>query len=188
MVSGAVTVAGGWEAVGLWWEHPPCNVFIKWELLFIMWEQPGRLPKPKGSPVDLIWELPPCNVLNHVGAEESSLINWEQFNPSHSIPISWEPPLMSPHPEVPSSHILPKALQCRLNCVHCMQHQDLRPLDGVEKISAVVQLPREPLVKEGGLQEIALSSNRVSVYGCPTCMYTELTASERYKFGWHLCL
>ena len=68
VVSGAVTVAGGWEALGLWWEHPPCNVFIKWELLLIMWEQPGCLPKPKGSPVDLIWELPPCNVLNHVGA------------------------------------------------------------------------------------------------------------------------
>ena len=81
VVSGAVTVAGGWEAVGLWWELPPCNVFIKWELLLIMWEQLGRLPKPKGSLVDLIWELPPCNVLNHVGAEESSLIKWEQFNP-----------------------------------------------------------------------------------------------------------
>ena len=55
-----------WEALGLWWEQPPCNVFINWELELIMWEQLGRLPS-KGSPVDLIWEHPPCNVLNLVG-------------------------------------------------------------------------------------------------------------------------
>ena len=102
VVSGAVTVAGGWEALGLWWELPPCNVFIKWELLLIMWEQPGTSLHQKGArstsygsslPVmsSIMWEQ-----------EESSLINWEQFNPSHSISILWEPPLIYPHPEVNS--------------------------------------------------------------------------------------
>ena len=67
-----------------------------------------------------IWEHPPCNVLNLVGAEESSLINWEPGNPSHSISILWEPPLMPSHQGVHSSPALPNS---DIFGVYSMLHQ-----------------------------------------------------------------
>ena len=88
---------------------------------------------------------------------------------------------MSPNPEVHSSHILPKALQCRSGWWSLFAAPRLEPFDGREKISPVVQLLTEPLIKEGGLQEIALSSNSASVHRCHT--YTADKLVKDVSFG-----
>ena len=62
--------------VSLWWEqreHHPCNVFIKWELLLIMWEQLGASQRKGAHSTSYGSTLPVM-----------SSILWQQRNPPSS--------------------------------------------------------------------------------------------------------
>ena len=105
MVSGAVTEAGGrhWVCGGSSLPVMSSSTGSSCSSSESDWgasHRKGAQPTSYGStlPVmsSILWE-----------EEESSLINWELFNPSPSISILWEPPYMSSHLGVPSSTTLP---------------------------------------------------------------------------------